>query len=426
MKTYEFRDPVHGFIKVDDWELELINHPVFQRLRRINQLGFTGMVYPGANHTRFEHSLGVMHVATRMFENIVERSKDLLIKKIKYDQNGINRDKKIVRLAALLHDIGHTPFSHAGEGVMPPKNEKKKYEHEDYSAALIRVKLKEIIEDHPRNQNFHIKADDIANLIEGNPKCGRTIIWKDIISSQLDADRSDYLLRDSLHLGVNYGKYDLNRLLVTLKFEMFPEESSPRLTFDYSGVHAVEALIIARYMMFTQVYFQKTRRAYDFHYSRALEKILKEAEGTPFFPPPDSDGNLEKFIQWDDWKVGGYLHKMANQGEEHSLAILARKHYRVVHQTSEQPDTEELTELEKVSQKLEDTKLEFHIDSASSAWYKFENKEICVLNEKNLPTKLSNISNIVRELKRLKKIRIYIACENREKALNLIKGKDKK
>lgn len=420
--SYEFRDPIFGFIKLDEWELDLVNHPVFQRLRRINQLGFTNMVYPGANHTRFEHSLGVMHIATRMFENIVERSRELLLKEFGFKDAGFDRDKKIVRLAALLHDVGHTPFSHAGEDVMPEREFEKKYKHEHYSAALIKILMKDVIENHNLNQNFHIKAEEIANLIEGSPACGRTLIWKDLISSQLDADRSDYLLRDSHHLGVNYGKYDLNRLLVTLKFIKLPEESAARLVFENGGIHAVEALIIARYMMFNQVYFQHTRRAYDFHYSKALARILKNTFNTPNFPPPTTSENLNEYLRWDDWRVCGLLHETAANGNDHAKIILDRKHFRLVWETSEQPTDSELLKLEEIAGILSNKDIEYFIDSATSSWYKLSQSEIAVLNEKKEVVNLSTVSPIVKGLK-AKKCRIYTPSECKETVLNLINGK---
>ena len=112
-KRYEVRCPIHGFIVLDEWERDIINHLVFQRLRRIRQLGWTDMLYPGAMHTRFEHSLGVMETATRMFDDIWERRKDLL-EALNFSPGGREKDRILIRLAALLHDVGHAPFSHAG------------------------------------------------------------------------------------------------------------------------------------------------------------------------------------------------------------------------------------------------------------------------------------------------------------------------
>ena len=108
MPIHNVRDPVHGFIPYDDWELGIINHPAFQRLRRIRQLALTDFVYPGATHTRFEHALGTMHVATQMFDSIVLRQENYLKTQRGYDDSGLRRDRQIVKLAALLHDIGHS------------------------------------------------------------------------------------------------------------------------------------------------------------------------------------------------------------------------------------------------------------------------------------------------------------------------------
>ncbi|MCL2610993.1 MAG: HD domain-containing protein, partial [Defluviitaleaceae bacterium] len=147
MRTeFKFRDVIHGYVKLDKQEIEIVNSPEYQRLRRIRQLSLTEMVYPGANHTRFEHSLGVLQLATEIFDNIIkqEHSREILGFKNEYDSR-IYRLRKIIRLAALLHDIGHAPFSHTSEELMPflSKNKKgRKYKHEDYSFAIIKTYFK--------------------------------------------------------------------------------------------------------------------------------------------------------------------------------------------------------------------------------------------------------------------------------------------
>ena len=131
-RRYEIRCPIHGFINLTEWEWDIINHEVFQRLRRIRQLAWTDMVYPAAMHTRFEHSLGVMATATRMFDEIWYRQGDVL-RDLNFTEGAKDRHRTIVRLAALLHDVGHSPFSHAGEGLMPTNpTTKKPYNHEQY------------------------------------------------------------------------------------------------------------------------------------------------------------------------------------------------------------------------------------------------------------------------------------------------------
>ena len=126
-QSYEIRCPIHGFIAFSDWEREVINHPAFQRLRRIRQLAWTDQVYPGATHTRFEHSLGVMHIASQLFDALVRSSSELLKSAYRFTPDDIKRDKQIVRFTALLHDTGHGPFSHAAEDLFPKDGKGKHY-----------------------------------------------------------------------------------------------------------------------------------------------------------------------------------------------------------------------------------------------------------------------------------------------------------
>lgn len=424
-RTFEIRDPIHGFITINDWEREIINHPVFQRLRRIKQLAWTDMVYPGAVHTRFEHSLGVMHVATKMFEAIVERKKDYLIRNFHFDEHGLGRDKILLRLTALLHDLGHSPFSHAGEGLMLINPETgKPFKHETYSAAVIEYILKDIVENHPLNQNYRITTQEISDFLNGNARLGRSLLWRDLVSSQLDADRADYLLRDSYHIGVRYGQYDLNRLLVTLTVTTKPDTGAPVIAIDKSGFHAAEGLILARYQMFTQVYFQHTRRAYDYHIAGALKEILqkdddlKEFNGS--FPPPTSKENLERYVLWDDWKVLG---KVAEGfGGIHGQILKERNHARSIFETPEIPGLEDIEKANILIDKLGE--LIAFVDEAESSWYKFGDEDLEIVydsdtaNEVVLP--LSTRSSLVRGLKPIKQKRIYVYNESKHKARLLI------
>ena len=169
-EPYEIRDPVHGFIHLNQLEWDVINQPVFQRLRRIRQLGWTDMVYPGATHTRFEHSLGVMHVASRMFDALLRRSRDVLCSNdYGFDDASLGRQRRIIRLAALLHDLGHGPFSHAAEELLPFKSERAgQYEHEDYSAAALEHCLDDLIENHSESRVNGIHVKDILEIF-GTP-----------------------------------------------------------------------------------------------------------------------------------------------------------------------------------------------------------------------------------------------------------------
>ena len=354
--TSEVRCPVHGFIGLTDLEREIVDHKAFQRLRRIKQLAWTDYVYPGTSHTRFEHSLGVMHLASRLYEAVVRTSEDTLKEVFKYTDAGLARDWQIVRLAALLHDVGHAPFSHAAEHLLPmkapenyvlfPGTEKpgQQFTHEDYSVEIIERVLKDLIEQHPCNRrNYKITVDEITALISKRASGGVSLFWKDIISGQLDADRMDYLLRDSLHAGVSYGKFDLDRIVSSVCAVRRPLEESaePKIAIMKGGIYAAEALIVARYWMHKQVYFHKTRLACDHHLEKALWQILSSEAGRQtekiYFPRPDSTEELEKFLEWDDYRVMGLL--VAGKGGEHGERLMTRNHFRLVCELEESEGT---------------------------------------------------------------------------------------
>ena len=159
-----------------------------------------------------------MHVADLIFRAIQDRSSEILKSELGYNKDGLARDRMIVRLAALLHDVGHCPFSHAAEELFPTREDGSlRYKHEDYSAAIIRSRLKDVIENHPRNKNYGITAELVADLLEGKASAGGVLFWRELIIGQIDADRMDYLLRDSLHCGVDYGRYDLPRVVNTIQ-----------------------------------------------------------------------------------------------------------------------------------------------------------------------------------------------------------------
>lgn len=421
MKEYEIRDPVYGFIKFNGWEKEIIDHPIFQRLRRIRQLALTDMVYPGAMHTRFEHSLGVMHLATRMYDAIISDNfnKQLLKEKLNYEASGLQRDRQLVRLAALLHDVGHVPFSHASENILKknPKT-KKPYKHEDYTTALINGPLRDVIEKHSINRtNYNITADDISGLIEGNPERLRErVFWKVIISSQLDADRGDYLLRDSYHSGVKYGIYDLDRLLVTIALGIDPETNDVILGVKEGGWHVAESLIIARYLMFSQVYFHKTRRAYDYMLQEALKSTVET------LPSPNK---IEAFLELDDYVM---WHLMKNKNDNFWCnSIMTRNHLRSVYETGDFPTLEDEDMLNKIKAKLDSEGIWYLEDMAMNVWYKLNKdergrEEIMIIGRDKSTTPLLNYSRIVKNLGISRQIRLYIKPKDRENAEKVIKG----
>lgn len=401
-KLYEIRDAVHGFVQLDDQEWEIINHPAFQRLRRIKQLSLTDMVYPGATHTRFEHSIGVMQMATDIFESITgkQRAKELLRERYDFNESGVSRYRKIIRLAALLHDIGHTPFSHSGENAMPVKasgtDREVRYSHEEYSIAIIKHEFRTLIEDHPSSRsNYRITAEEVTALLGDRTKYSfqaLTLLFKEIISGQLDADRADYLLRDSIHTGVNYGLYDKNRLINCIDIGQIPETGDLVLAIQSGGWHIAESLVLARYQMFSQVYFHKTRKAYDYHIDCAVKEILAK-----LFPDsggcyPDID-HLDEYIDLDDWSMYGRL--KAGDGGEHGKIVLERRHYRMVDETGLFPSDQDNERLEKLKEGLQKEGRKYFEVKVEPKWYKMD-KDIWICDEeKGYVSELSKVSPII-------------------------------
>ncbi len=237
------------------------------------------MVYPGALHTRFEHSLGVMDLATQVYDILCKKQRDVLGKNFKSIALSLDEARQLLRLAALLHDIGHLPFSHAGEGFL--SGGKK---HEDISVEIVDVLKKEI------DDVAFAGATDMIKLLLGEEEVVKELIlFQDILSGEVDVDRMDYLLRDSLHCGVGYGNFDHHRLVLCL--QALPGEAGGlELGVDRGGIQCVEALIMARYYIFTQVYYHRTRRIYDIYLQKYLTEMgMKYADYRDVIKYDDAD-----------------------------------------------------------------------------------------------------------------------------------------
>ena len=317
MNKNRIRDPVHGFIRFSDREKAVLDSPQMQRLKNIKQLAFTYYVYPGAMHSRFEHSLGVMYLAGLIFQCISLNSKELMDEALK---NMLDADKvlEIIRLAALLHDIGHLPFSHSGEAVLPDNKR-----HEDVSVEMI-LEMKNWLD----NLYFSGATELVVKLLIGNIPPELKFL-ADILAGQVDADRIDYLLRDSLHCGVGYGNFDYRRLIECLT--VCESDTGIELAIQRGGFHTLEALVLARYYMFTQVYEHRTRRIYDIY----LAEVMKQL-GFNLTP-------LSRVVEHDDISVCMNIRAKASeerkQGKK-SLAtrLISREHHSMIYETSDFAD----------------------------------------------------------------------------------------
>ena len=416
-----FATLIHGFIGISEWERDILNHPALQRLRRIRQLGLSDMVYPGSVHTRFEHSLGAMHVASRMFSEICKRSLDRL-SELKYEPAGLERLHALIRVAALTHDVGHAPFSHAAEELMD--GEDGMVTHERYTAGIVKHLLRDVIENHQVNRiNYQISADEVTALLTGELADSREIehqfVWRELISGQLDADRADYLLRDAYHAGVEYGKYDLERMLVSLQLAIDPETDSPRIAISEGGWHVAESFIIARYMMFTQVYFQHTRRVYDKHCVMATREVLlkdtKRAGRARLLPHANDADSLNEYLEWDDWRVLGHVKE--GEGGEHGTALLERTHFRRVFETPEVPSDKDLEFFETLTGELGD--MVGFVDEAQSSWYWQEADAL--IDGRDGVKRLSQLSTIVGNMKTVNRHRVYVRPSDRERAEQVVR-----
>ena len=247
--TKFIRDSIHGNLPLNPFEIEVLDYPQLQRLRRVKQLGFISLIYPGANHSRFEHSIGTMHLASKLADQL-ELSKD---------------DKDLVRIAGLLHDAGHGPFSHVSEAVLGVN-------HEEITAFVIE---KTSIHD-KLSEKFDTK--EIIDIINGEGKLGP------IISGDLDMDRMDYLIRDSHYTGVAYGVIDTERIISNLKLER-------ELILDIKGVQAAESALTARYLMYPSVYQHHTTRIINAMFRRCLRDLINQDNLDPkdMYKYDDSD-----------------------------------------------------------------------------------------------------------------------------------------
>ena len=332
----EFRDPIHGFIEVYPHERLIIDSSEFQRLRRIHQLGLTHYVYHGAEHSRFGHALGVMHLAGLAVSNLLARNVDLVQETLGWSDVEKDREKKrlvlLARLSGLLHDVGHAPFSHTGEDRLFPPNAN----HENHGAEIIREsKIGDIVASDPVCQDVNIVPEDIASLVISKSTLPAGFV-QELISSPWDVDKMDYLLRDSHYCGVQYGTFDLNRILNTLTLDPEAESGSLRLAIESDGLHALEAFVLARYYMFTQIYFHDVRRAFDLILTDFINELLDDEYQSGRYPEAH---DYKEYLKWDDNFVISEANRRSD-GTSRNLAwrIINRQHPKAVYETGDTPD----------------------------------------------------------------------------------------
>lgn len=325
------RDSICGLISLSKYELELIDLPIFQRLRKVRQNGFLSMVFPSATHTRFSHSLGVLHFASTMISHLLENTqKENVLKK---------EDQQIIRFAALLHDIGHSPFSHTLENVaqkllpsttdkITPK-EKQNRIMTKHSRVLGLANTKAITKDHPSilmNQKKLYGHEIIGSMIIANHPdirrimtkafgsrhakrcikevrrtiCGDTdnLVYKGILHGELDADKCDYLKRDSIAIGVPYGMYEFEHIFKNMKIDV----ESQSIVYHYKALKSLEHFLFSRYFLYNQIFYHKTNIGFNILAEKSYDALLRNGE---FLDPGDliksmNNNDFSIFDRYDD------------------------------------------------------------------------------------------------------------------------------
>ena len=381
------RDPIHGYIHIEYEAIwQALNSREFQRLRRIHQLGGDFQVYHTAEHSRFSHSLGVYEIVRRMITE-VESLADALS----------DNEKLEVMCAGLLHDLGHGPFSHTFESVMPVS-------HEQMTVNILRDPDTEI--HRVLAQEREDLPEKVASILEHTHP---NRLLSEMISSQLDADRMDYLLRDAYETGTSYGTFDLERILRTMRVH------DSHLCVKESGMHSVEDYIMARYHMYWQVYLHPDARSFEIllmNFFRRHEMLGQPVDLLKF------DGSLENFLAMDDYRVMAGI-CLAAQSEDRVLADLAvRLRDRHLYGWIEDPD--EKTE-EKICGRFTGAGLPlefcFYGETSSSRMYmpyREDHTPIRILTSDGRLKKLSGLSSIVSALEKMEtrtKRRIYFPKE---------------
>jgi len=319
----EVRDPIHGAIRVSDAERAVVDHPFVQRLRGIQANGFASMAFPSATHTRYGHSLGVMHLAGRAFDSAYQ---DWPFCSAQARQ----RLRCAVRLAALCHDLGHSPFSHCTEFAMPPvadlqipwmgRPTARKATHEDYTLAILaNTDLAQVIHHHTSCTARHVAAlissditvdDDF--FVDGDLDHRRVL--SQVVSSELDVDRLDYLVRDAVFSGARYGQVDVDWLISHMLAH--PVEGHVTLGLDARALYAFDDFLIARHHMFLMVYFH--------HKSVVYEEILRR-----FVQEPGCrwtlSGDLDDYLFRDDTDLIAHLRR---SDSEWARRIVERRPYK--------------------------------------------------------------------------------------------------
>jgi uncharacterized protein len=392
MGELSVRDPVHGFIRADALETELVSARPLQRLRSIRQLGLTHLIFPGAEHSRFSHALGAMHLAGRLYDALAAKANGML------EPGAQAPARRALRAAALLHDVGHAPFSHTAESLFD-----RPIDHEGMTRLLIGLPEVTVAFD-----RHGVDRELVLALLSGDVE-GPLRLLAQAISGELDVDKMDYLLRDSLFCGVQYGRFDLDRVLDTVAPIQDPDTGRWGIGVDQGGVHALEALVLARYYMFTQVYFNVTGKVLELHLNQWLEE-----SGIRWSSDP------ERFIEQDDVTVEW---QMRASDSVHARAVLEREHYQLAADTGEHPSEEEKRRFEErlgpLSERYGPGRL--LVSRSAKDPHRLGRSRVLVCRPDGRLQPMEEASHFIRHLSRIDTTRVYTHPEIRDEVAQALR-----
>jgi len=362
----EFSDPLYGFVRVEAKELNLIDSLIFQRLRHIQ-------------HSRFEHALGVLHLADSIFTATVDNPDPL--------------KRTLVRLAALIHDLGHPPFSHTTEVLLPERRT-----HEDLTRRIVfESEIYGILK-----KSFNLSTEDMEVLLRialNTPVDEDERFLSEIITGQFGADRMDYLRRDAFFCGVSYGLFDLNRLLSTLNGSVHGEK---RIAVHISGLRALEDFLLSRYFMYLQVYFHKVVRILSIHLVDLVKKMRLD----------ETLSDLRTFLTMNDCSVLSRAFSDPSCREDVER-IFSRKHFKEVFSTKSRDLYEEVRK--ELMSRFPPEVLRF--DEAYKPPY---DEEILLFDGRDL-LKAQEVSELIGSLKPIEIYRVYAEPGLRKEICSLLR-----
>jgi uncharacterized protein len=389
-------DAVHGFIRFDDIERILIDSFPFQRLHYIHQLGITYLVYPGATHSRFEHSLGVMELASRIFERICKTFRPDVAHLIpRKDSPDYIYWLQILRLASLCHDLGHLPFSHVAEQSLQHEG------HEEWTLRVIESSyLDNVFASLKQRPIFHNKdvRTDVIKIALGEEKLKKLNkniklnSWEKIVSQIITADffgadRIDYLLRDSKYTGIVYGLFDYWQLIEMLRIlPSFNKQDDLQLGIDENGLESCEALLLARHFMHKRVYQYSSVKAFNFHLKRFMQTIfsIKDLQ------------NIETFLSNSDFSVITKLYEavkdVSHKGHEDAKKIVFRTNHFKAISISDEITKEKLIAF-KNKHRIADQDMDWEINLPKKLDFSFavSKKNLNIIRAQEASTLLSSI-----------------------------------